>query len=395
MSDTTSNLTGSWNYPTPLRFGAGRIGELPDACAELGITKPLLITDAGLAQLPMVPDTLSITERAGLPTGLFSEIHENPTGKNVEDGVEAFRSGGHDGVVAFGGGSALDAAKAVALMVGQRRPLWDFEDVADWYTRVNVDGMVPVVAVPTTSGTGSEVGRASLIVDDETHTKKVIFHPRMLPAVVICDPELTIAMPPTLTGAVGMDALAHNLEAYCSPLFHPMADGIAVEGMRLVHSSLLTAYREGSDIIARAKMMAASTMGATAFQKGLGAMHSVAHAVGGLMNVHHGTTVAVMMPYVLRLNRAAIEEKMTRLAAFLGLDDPGFDAAFDRLVALRKDAGIPNTLAELGVEAELVGDLAKKAVADPTAGTNPVALTEDLLLKLITHALTGEDTSRS
>jgi alcohol dehydrogenase class IV len=390
MSGNGGELKGNWNYPTSIRFGAGRIRELPDACAQLGISKPLLITDRGLAELPMVAEALSINEAAGLKTGLFSEIRENPTGDNVDSGVSAFKEGGHDGVVAFGGGSALDAAKAVALMVGQKRPLWDFEDVADWYTRVDVAGMAPVVAVPTTSGTGSEVGRASLIVDEGTHTKKVIFHPRMLPGAVICDPELTVGMPPKLTGAVGMDALSHSLEAYCSPLLHPMADGIAVEGMRLVHTSLRRACQNGGDIEARAHMMAASSMGATAFQKGLGAMHSVAHAVGGRMNVHHGTTVAVMMPYVLRLNRSAIEDRMTRLAAYLGLAEPCFDTAFEWALSLRREAGIPPTLAELGVERELLPELAKKAVADPTAGTNPVPLTEENLCQLIDAALTGE-----
>jgi len=390
MSHDGSDLRGNWNYPTSIRFGAGRIRELPEACAELGIREPLLITDSGLAELPMVPDALSINEQAGVRTGLFSDVRENPSGKNVEDGVLAFTNGGHDGVIAFGGGSALDAAKAVALMVGQERPLWDFEDVADWYMRVDVAGMVPVVAVPTTSGTGSEVGRASLIVDEETHSKKVIFHPGMLPGIVICDPELTVGMPPKLTGAVGMDALSHSLEALCSPFFHAMADGIAVEGMRLVHRSLRRACREGGDIEARSEMMAASTMGATAFQKGLGAMHSVAHAIGGVMNVHHGTTVAIMMPYVLRLNRDAIDGKMVRLAAYLELPDPGFEAVFDWVLELRRDAGIPNTLAELGVTEDDVPSLSKKAALDPTAGTNPVPLTVENLNMLITEALTGE-----
>jgi alcohol dehydrogenase class IV len=385
-----NDLMGSWNYPTSIRFGAGRIRELPEACAELGIRKPLVITDAGLAELPMVPEVMSINEEAGLETGLFSDVRENPTGSNVDDGVEAFKAGGHDGVIAFGGGSALDAAKAVALMVGQQRPLWDFEDVADWFTRVDVSGMVPVAAVPTTSGTGSEVGRASLIVDEASHAKKVIFHPRMLPGAVICDPKLTVGMPPKLTGAVGMDALSHSLEAFCSPLFHPMADGIAVEGMRLVHTSLRRACQVGDDIDARSKMMAASSMGATAFQKGLGAMHSVAHAIGGVMNVHHGTTVAVMMPYVLRFNRDAIADRMARLAAYLGLGEHSFEASFEELISLRRDAGIPDTLAELGVSEDDVRSLATTAALDPTAGTNPVPLDEEKLRTLITSALTGE-----
>jgi len=390
MSGDGSQLNGNWNFPTPIRFGAGRIRELPQACSQLGISRPLLITDRGLAKLPMVAEALAINRAAGLPTVVFSEIRENPTGEDVENGVAAFKESGHDGVIAFGGGSALDAAKAVALMIGQKRPLWDFEDVEDWYTRVDPEGMVPVVAVPTTSGTGSEVGRASLIVDQASRTKKVIFHPRMLPGLVICDPELTVGMPPALTGAVGMDALSHSLEALCSPLFHPLADGIALEGMRLVSTSLERACVDGRDLDARARMMAASSMGATAFQKGLGAMHSVAHAIGGRMNVHHGTTVAVMMPYVLRFNREAIDDKMTRLAAYLGLTDPCFDTAFDWVVSLRREAGIPHTLAELGVPASDAPELAKSAAVDPTAGTNPVPLTEERLLQLIEVALTGE-----
>jgi hypothetical protein len=388
MDATT--LRGNWNYPTAVRFGVGRVAELPTACRELGMKKPLLVTDPVLAGLPVVAEAVAINDKAGLRTGIFADVKPNPVGKNVEAGVAAYKSGGHDGVIAFGGGSALDAAKAIAMMVGQTRPLWDFEDVGDWYTRINEAGMAPVVAVPTTSGTGSEVGRASVIVDAEAKKKKIIFHPRMLPAKVICDPALTVGMPPKLTGATGMDAFSHNLEAYMSPGFHPLADGVAVEGMRLVHRSLVNAYRDGKDLVARAEMMAASAMGATAFQKGLGAMHSVGHAIGGRYDVHHGTTVAVMMPYVLLFNRAAVEERLNRLGRYLGLVRPDFGGVLEWVVELRRAVGIPHTLAELGIAERDTEELAAVAVNDPTAGSNPVPLTVDNLRLLIRDAFAGK-----
>lgn len=390
MTTDPQTLIGNWNYPTAVRFGAGRIAELPGVCRDLGMTKPLLITDPGLAALPLVGKAVAINAEAGLSTGIFSDVKPNPIGKNVEDGVAAFKTGRHDGVIAFGGGSALDAAKAVALMAGQTRPLWDFEDVADWFTRVDESGMAPVVAVPTTSGTGSEVGRSSVIVDESLHKKKIIFHPKMLPARVICDPELTVGLPPKLTGAVGMDALSHNLEAFLAPGFHPQADGIAVEGMRLVHRSLLAAYRDGRDLGARAEMLAASLMGATAFQKGLGAMHSVAHAVGGQLDLHHGTVIAVMMPYVLRLNRAAVEDRLTRLATYLELEGEGYQAVLDWVIHLRCQVEIPHTLAELGIKETDIDRLAAAALVDPTAGCNPVPLEAKNLRGLILQALVGE-----
>src|SRR5260221_928393 len=302
MSIDAAALRGNWNYPTSVKFGCGRIAELADHCKALGMKRPLLITDPGLAGLPMIKAAIDRNNAAGLPTGLFSQIQGNPTGKNIDDGVKAFKEGGHDGVIAFGGGSALDAAKAVALMAGQKRPLWDFEDIGDWYTRVDPNGMAPVVAVPTTSGTRSEVGRASVITDEAVHVKKIIFHPKMLPAIVIDDPELTAGLPPHITAAVGMDALSHNLEAFCAPGFHPLADGIAIEGMRLIKEWLPTAVKDGGNLVARSYMMAASSMGATAFQKGLGGMHAIAHPLGALYNTHHGLTNAVVMPYVLDFN---------------------------------------------------------------------------------------------
>ena len=380
------NQRQNWNYPNAIRFGAGRISELPAACLELGMQRPLLVTDPGLAVTEIVERALDVNGRAGLMTSVFSEIKGNPTGENVAAGVQCVQDGGHDGVIAFGGGSALDAAKTVALMVGQSRPLWDFEDRDDWYTRVNEEKMLPVVAVPTTAGTGSEVGRASVISDVAAGRKKIIFHPRMLPGRVICDPELTIGMPPALTAAVGIDALSHNLEAWCSPLYHPMADGIALEGIRLVATSLERAFDDGRDVEARANMLAASTLGATAFQKGLGAMHAVTHPVGALFDCHHGLTIAVVMPYVLSFNRDAISEKMDRLARYLGLsnaDGSGFDQVLNWVLELRKALGIPATLSEIDVPSDAAEKLAQEAAVDPSAGTNPIPLTEANLRPLI------------
>jgi alcohol dehydrogenase class IV len=382
-------LIGNWNYPTAIRFGAGRISELPDACRVLGMERPLLVTDPGLAGLPMIANAMADCRSAGLGCDLFADVQGNPVAANVTAGVDAFRAGGHDGVIAFGGGSALDVGKAVALMVGQTRPIWDFEDREDWFTRVNVDGMAPVVAVPTTSGTGSEVGRASVITDERDHTKKIIFHPRMLPSLVIADPELTLGLPPNITAAVGMDALSHNLEAFCSPFYHPLAQGVALEGMRLVKEWLPLACQQGGNVTARAHMMAASTMGAAAFQKGLGAMHAMSHPCGAVLNTHHGLTNAVVMPYVLVFNRSAIDERMTALARYLDLPQPSFQAVLDWVLALRKEIGIPAALATLGVTEGHIGQLAEMAAVDPSAGSNPLPLTVENLTTLFTNAIQG------
>jgi alcohol dehydrogenase class IV len=379
-----------WNYPTSIRFGIGAIQDLPEACRELGMTKPLLITDRGLAPLPIVAEALDISNKADLPTALFSDVAPNPAGRDVDGGVAAYKDGNHDGVVAMGGGSALDVAKAVALMVGQSRPLWDFEDQADWWTRVNEDGMAPVVAVPTTSGTGSEVGRASVIIDEAAQCKKVIFHPRMLPERVVADPALTVGLPAHLTAAVGMDALSHNLEAYCADWYHPMADGIALEGMRRIDASLARAVHQGDDLHARSEMMIASTMGATAFQKGLGAMHAIAHPIGAIHHTQHGLTNAVLMPYVLVFNRSAIEDKMAHLGRVLGLKKANFDGVLEWVLELREDIGIPHSLADLGVGEGDVAQLAPLAAADPSAGGNPIPLEVPQLAELITRAVRGE-----
>ena len=384
-----NELTGNWNYPTAIRFGAGRISELATACHELGMDNPLLITDPGIAALPMVEEAMDICKQSGLGCGVFSDIQANPVGQNVNDGVDAYKAGKHDGVIAFGGGSALDVAKAVALMVGQERPLWDFEDKEDWCTRVNVEGMAPVVAVPTTSGTGSEVGRASVITDESNHTKKIIFHAKMLPASVICDPELTVGLPANITAWVGMDALSHNMEAYFSPFYHPMAEGIALKGMQLVKDYLPTVVKDGSHLIARSQMMIASTMGATAFQKGLGGMHSLSHPCGALLNTQHGLTNAIVMPYVLQYNRVAIEEKAIHLARFLDLDNPSLDSLIQWVLALREEIEIPHTLADIGVDEEHIDTLSKMAAVDPTVGGNPMPLSVDDMQILYHHAITG------
>lgn len=364
--------TTNWNYPTAVRFGNGRIADLPAACKELGLKRPLLVTDPGIAKLPMIADALASLEAAGLATGLFSDVKPNPIGANVDAGVAAYRAGGHDGVIAWGGGSGLDVAKAIALMSGQTRPLWDFEDVGDWFTRADPAGIAPIIAVPTTSGTGSEVGRASVIVDEDSHTKKIIFHPKMMPAIVILDPALTVGLPPFITAATGIDALSHCLEAYCAPGFHPMADGIAVEGIRLIKAWLPRAVSDGQDLEARGYMQVAASMGATAFQKGLGGMHALAHPVGALYDTHHGATNGVFMPYVLAFNQAAIDDRIARLAAYLGLAQPSFGSFLDWILDLRSTIGIPSGLSGLGVDGERFAEIAAMAERDPSAGGNPI-----------------------
>jgi alcohol dehydrogenase class IV len=366
------SLVGNWNYPTAVKFGAGRIRELPDHCKVLGFRRPLLVTDPGLARLPMIANAVAGLRAAGIDAAVFSDLRSNPVAKNVEDGVAVLRAGTHDGVIAWGGGSGLDTGKVIAFMAGQKRPMWDFEDIGDWWTRADPAGILKVLAVPTTAGTGSETGRAGVITDEASHTKKVIFHPAMMPAIVLADPELTIGLPPHLTAATGMDAFAHCLEAYCAPGYHPYADGIAVEGMRLVKTWLPRAVADGKDIEARSHMLAASQMGSTAFQKGLGAIHSLSHPIGAVLDTHHGLTNAVAMPYVLQFNRAAIAERIERLARYLGLAKPGFDGFMEWVLALRTELSIPHTFAGLGVKAEHLDRFSEMAAVDPTAGGNPV-----------------------
>lgn len=382
-------LHADWNYPTSIRVGSGRIRELADACKLLGVKAPLLITDPGLAALPMVENALSVCASADVRCGLFADIQGNPTGSNVENGIDAFRAGDHDGVIAFGGGSALDAAKAVALMVGQDRPLWDFEDVGDNWTRVNEAGVVPIVAVPTTAGTGSEAGRASVIVDELRRVKIIIFHPKMLPSIVILDPQLTIGLPPHLTAATGMDALSHNLEALCSPYYHPMAEGIAMEGIRLVHEHLPRAVADGGDLEARTQMQVAASMGATAFQKGLGGMHALAHPLGALYDTHHGLLNAILMPYVLKANRRAIEVPVERLARYLDISEPGFDGFLGWVLQLREQIAIPHSLAAIDIDDSDAEKVGRMATEDPAAGSNPIALSSEEYCQIFRAAVQG------
>jgi len=384
-----SRLSGNWNYPTTIRFGAGRITELPGTCRELGMKRPLLVTDEGLARLPMIAEAAAACTAAGLDCVVYSHVNGNPTGENVEGGVLAFKAGNHDGVIAFGGGSALDAGKAVAFMANQTRPLWDFEDVGDNWLRAITDGLCPVIAVPTTSGTGSEVGRVSVITDTASCVKKIIFHPRFLPAVALSDPELTVGLPAPVTAAVGMDALSHSIEAFFAPFYHPMARGIAVEGCRLVKEWLPTAVQDGANIEARSHMMAASQAGAAAFQKGLGAMHALAHSLGAVYNAHHGLLNAVLMPYVLKANAAAIAEDAAYLANCLELD-ASLDGLTDWVLALREEIGIPHTLAGMRLNAEEKDRIGAMAVADPSAGGNPVPFIAEQYAELFRCAVAGE-----
>ncbi len=368
--------TANWSYPTAIRFGAGRIVELADACRSVGIERPLLVTDRGLASLPITADTLGRLDAAGLGRAVFADVDPNPTDHNLTAGIAAFKAGNHDGVVAFGGGSGLDLGKLVAFMAGQTRPVWDFEDIGDWWTRADAGAIAPIVAVPTTAGTGSEVGRAGVLTNSDTHVKKVIFHPKMLPSVVICDPVLTVGMPRAITVGTGMDAFAHCLEAFCAPSYHPMSQGIALEGMRLVKDNLPRVVADPGDLEGRAHLMSAAAMGAVAFQKGLGAIHSLSHPVGALYNTHHGMTNAVVMPPVLRFNRAAIEEWIEAAAAYLGITG-GFDGFYDFVLGFRAELGVPDKLAALGVTPDRIDEMAAMAIVDPTAGGNPVELTLD------------------
>jgi alcohol dehydrogenase class IV len=382
------DLRGNWNYPTSLRFGAGRIAELPEAVAAAGMRKPLFVTDPVLAALPIATNAMGLLTAAGLPAARFSDIKPNPVESNIRAGIAAFRAGGHDGVVAFGGGSALDAGKLIAFAAGQTRPIWDFEDIGDNWTRADASAIAPVIAVPTTAGTGSEVGRAGVVTDEATRTKKVIFHPGMMPKAAICDPELTVGMPAAITAGTGMDALAHCVEAYCGPFYHPLADGIAAEGTRLVKENLARAVASGSDLDARAHMMAAAAMGATAFQKALGGIHALSHPVGALYDTHHGLTNAVFMPYVLAFNRKAIDERIARLAAYIGLK-PRFRAFLDWVLELRAAVGVPHTLAGLNVGDDQVDRVVAMAVKDPTASGNPVPFDKRAARTIFRRALEG------
>jgi alcohol dehydrogenase class IV len=377
------------NYPTAIKFGAGRVAELADHCRATGIARPLFVTDPGLAALPMVRAIVEQVKRAGLGIAVFSDVRSNPVEDNVLAGVRAYHAGKHDGVVAFGGGSGLDVGKLVALMQGQHLSLFELEDVDDWWTRADASKIAPVVAVPTTAGTGSEVGRAGVVTHPVTHEKKIIFHPAIMPKVALLDPELTVSLPPKLTAATGMDALAHVLEAYCAPFYHPLALGVALEGMRLIKENLVRAVKKGTDLDARGHMLMASTMGATAFQRGLGAIHALSHPFGGLYDAHHGTLNGVIMPYVMKANRRRIERDIERAAAYLGIRG-GFDGFLRWVLALRKEIGIPHTLAELGIDTGRLDEVAAMAIRDPSAGGNPIAFTEKQYRSLAKRCVTGD-----
>lgn len=377
------------NFPTAIKYGAGRIRELADFCRAAGIERPLLVTDPGLASMPMVKAIVDDVKKAGLGIAVFSDVRPNPVESNILDGVKAFKAGNHDGVVAFGGGSGLDIGKMIALMHGQSISVFDLEDIGDWWTRADASKIAPIIAVPTTAGTGSEVGRAGVVTHPGTHEKKIIFHPAIMPKFAVLDPELTVGLPAKLTAATGMDALSHNLEAYCAPFYHPMAKGVALEGMRLIKENLVKAVKKPKDLDARGNMLVASAMGATAFQAGLGAMHALAHPFGGLYDAHHGLLNAILMPYVLKANRKKIEKDIERAAAYLGIKG-GFNGFLKWVLALRKELGIPHKLADIGIDTKRLDEIAAMAVKDPSAGGNPIQFTEKQYKALAKKAVTGD-----
>jgi alcohol dehydrogenase len=361
----------NWNYPTTIWFGDQRINEIQKACESLNIQKPLIVTDPGILKTDIIE---KINSSLNTKANIFSDVQSNPTGNNVELGVSYFNSNAHDGVIAVGGGSGMDVGKGIAFMAGQDRPLWDFEDIGDYWTRANSEAIKPIIAVPTTAGTGSETGRAGVYTNELTKEKKIIFHPKMLPAIVILDPELTVPLPKSLTAFTGMDALAHCLESYCSNFFHPFSQGIALEGMFIVKNNLINAYHDGSNLDARGSMLAASSMGSIAFQKGLGAIHSLSHPVGAIYNTHHGLTNAVFMPYVLRRNKKVIEEKIISLSRYLNLEDQTFEGFMNWILYLRKELSIPHTLKELIQDDSKFEEMSKMAKNDPSTGGNPIPL---------------------
>ena len=377
----------NWNYPTPIWFGINRIKEIQIACDNLNIKNPLIVTDPGILQTSIITKVINSLSNE---TKVYSDVQGNPTGKNVTDGVDFFNKGNHDGVIAVGGGSGMDVGKGIAFMAGQSRPIWDFEDIGDYWTRANSDKIYPVIAIPTTAGTGSETGRAGVFTNEETHEKKIIFHPKMMPAIVILDPDLTIELPPSLTAFTGMDVLAHCLEAYSSNFFHPLSQGIALEGISIVKKYLVRAFKDGKDIEARSNMLCGSSMGSTAFQKGLGAIHSLSHPVGAIYNSHHGLTNAVFMPYVLVRNREAIEEKINAVARYLDLENSTFEGFMKWILDLRKELKIPHTLKELINDNSRLEEMSKMALNDPSTGGNPISLTQNDFFDLYKNSYDGK-----
>jgi alcohol dehydrogenase class IV len=382
-------MKSNWNYPTTVWVGNNRIIEINSACKSLKIKKPLFVTDKDLAGLDFVKNIIKIIEKEFKNLNIFSNFSGNPNGDDVDKGVKEFKKNNCDGVIAFGGGSGLDVGKAIAFMSGQTRPIWDFEDIGDYWKRANNDNIAPIIAVPTTAGTGSETGRASAIINNETGVKKIIFHPKFLPSIVILDPVLTLDLSPRLTAATGMDALAHNLEAFCAPGFHPMADGIAIEGIRLTKKSLITAVKDGKNLEARSDMLAAASMGSTAFQKGLGAIHSLSHPVNAQFNLHHGLSNAIFMPYVLTYNKKFIEKRIVSVCDFLGLKKD-FKSFLDWILELRKELNIPHALSEVISEDKFdLEMLSKMALEDPSTATNPRLLNLEDMKKLYDHSMKG------
>ena len=377
----------NWNYPTPIWFGTNRIKELQKACESLNINNPLIVTDPGILKTDIINKVKKSLTCEAL---IYSDVKGNPTGTNVINGVKKFKDGKHDGVVAVGGGSGMDVGKGIAFMAGQSRSLWDFEDISDYWTRANSERIFPIIAIPTTAGTGSETGRAAVFTKEDTHEKKIIFHPKMLPSIVILDPDLTIALPSSLTAFTGMDVLAHCLEAYSSNIFHPLSQGIAVEGILIVKKYLVIAYKNGSDLEARSNMLAASSMGSIAFQKGLGAIHSLSHPVGAMYNSHHGLTNAVFMPYVIERNRESIEDKIITLSRYLNLENYDFDGFIKWILNLRKELNIPHTLKELIQDNSKLEEMSKMALQDPSTETNPITLTQEDFLDLYKNAYEGK-----
>jgi alcohol dehydrogenase len=377
------------NYPTAIKYGAGRIRELAEFCKANGIARPLVVTDKGLAAMPMVADIMADLKKAGLKAALFSDVRPNPVEENVLAGCRAFTEGRHDGVVALGGGSGLDIGKLIALMHSQNLSVFELEDIGDWWTRADASVISPIIAVPTTAGTGSEVGRAAVVTHPITHEKKIIFHPAMMPKVALLDPELTVGLPAKLTAATGMDALAHNLEAYCAPFYHPWSAGVALEGMRLVKENLAKAVKKPKDLDARGNMLVASAMGATAFQRGLGAIHAISHPFGGLYDAHHGLLNGIVMPYVVKANRRKIEKDIERAAAYLGIKG-GFNGFLKWILALRKEVGIPHALKDIGIDTKRLSEVAAMAIKDPSAGGNPIQFTEKQYKALAKKCVTGD-----
>ena len=376
----------NWNYPTNVWFGVDRSKEIQEACDTLGIKNPLIVTDPGLLQTSIIDE---INSGLSSNTQIYSDVQGNPTGSNVTNGVKVFLEGNHDGVIAIGGGSGMYAGKGIAFLAHQSRPLWDFEDIGDWWTRADSSVIKPIIAIPTTAGTGSEVGRAAVFLNEENHKKKIIFHPKMLPQIAILDPSLTLNLPKSITAGTGMDALAHCIEAYSSPFYHPMAEGTALEGLRLVKENIQEVYHNGNNVEARSHMLVASMMGAAAFQKGLGAIHSVTHPVNSLYKTHHGTTNGTVMPFVLNYNRSTIEEKFTRLANFLDIKN-GFEGIVDWIIELKKEMEIPETLKDMGVNEGDEIKLAPLAQEDPSTGANPLEMTVERFQELILNSISGK-----